>query len=221
MFNFKNLESLMYVKFKTLFKDVVPKGNLSMIDKEDYQDILSGTFLSMGLHIVLIINSIIISNISTDVAVAHMSFLNYIPLIYSVFILTDALYNYKNSTKVNGMFNYITIIVSFFYTIGILFLIFPWIGSMYISFIPAFISIICILGIVLANLFILSGTISFAEKIQKEYEEEQKNKIAQSEITVTRITQDEVADHSYKYCMLCGQKNELENVTCSRCGNML
>ncbi len=223
MFNFKNLEALLDVKWKTLFKDAAPKDKeaISVMDKDDYQDILSGTILSMVLHIILIINGMFLSNQGTDIVASRISIINFFPLLFSVFVLTDLFYNYKNSTKTNGMFNYITLLFTFFYTIGVIGLIFPWIKAIYVSPFIGLISVICILGIIVANLFILSGNVGYSEKIYNEYKEIHKDDGIHPDITVERINTGDIADHSFKYCKVCGEKNDINNTTCSRCGNML
>ena len=221
MFNFSNLESLLTVKWNTLFKDYVPKDTSSLITKEDYQDILSGGLLSLISHVLLIIINIVLTSKISDSIVLSMSFINFIPIILTMIIIGYYINIYNKNLKTNGTINYVVLIITVIYTLCMIIYLIPWLRLFSKSFILTLLAIIFILSIILSNLFILSGVIGYGNIINEEYEEVHKDRIIHPNIEVTRIDINDVSDHSFKYCSRCGERNSKDSNVCSKCGNML
>lgn len=221
MFNFNNLESMLTVKWNTLFKDYIPKDTSSLITKEDYQDILSGSIISIIAHVLLIIINIVLSSYISDSIVLSLSIINFLPIIIGGLIMGYYTYINNKNIKTNGSINYVVLIVSIFYILIMVLYLLPWFRLLKNSLIITLFAIICILSIILANLFILSGVIGYGEVINEENEEAHRDKIIHPNIEVTRIDVNEISDHSFKYCKLCGEKNNSDSSVCSKCGNML
>ena len=221
MFNFKNLESLLDVKWNTTFKDAAPNGTSSDIDKKNFEDIISGAIISIIAHISLFICGIRLSSMGTDITAAKASFFNLIPIIFSIVILVCNIHNYKRLIKVDGTFNYVTLLLTFFYSIAAFIMPFVWLKAFDVSAVIGFIAIVSIIFVFIGNFFILSGNVGFAEKLYNEHIHQEQLNQQVAEITVSRINQDEVSDHSFKYCKFCGEKNDANNQLCSKCGYML
>ena len=65
------------------------------------------------------------------------------------------------------------------------------------------------------------GSVSPLCVLNDENHEAHKDLLNHPNIQVSRIDLNDVADHSFKYCSKCGEKNEKAANVCSRCGNML
>jgi hypothetical protein len=221
MFNFNDLKILLDINYKNMFQDTAPKDTMSFIDESDYKDIISGTILAIIGNIILIIIGLVLSSSNVNIVASQISFLNFLPLFMNVIILVMYYYNNKSVVKTNGSFNYVTILFSFFYTIACAGLIIPWVEAVADSTILGLLGVINVLVIVLGNLFILAGSIGYGYKIYNYDIEAHKDKLVHPDITVTHINPNDVKDHSFKYCPTCGQQNNHDSTTCSRCGNML
>ena len=220
MFNFKNLEAIKNIDWKGILNEQVPKDTTSMIDDDDYQDILSGIIGSIILHIVIIINITLLSSLE-DLLIASISFINFLPLVALIGILVYYIYIYKNSKGTNGLVNYVITIFTIVYSCGLLLYALPWFGTLFSHLIATLVSLASIGGIIVSNLFILIGTLGYAKKINDENHEAHRDLLDHPNIKLTRIESNDVADHSFKYCSKCGEKNEKDSNVCSRCGNML
>lgn len=221
MFNFSNLQSLLSVNWKKVFSEYVPKDTYSLISKEDYQDIFSGGILSLISHIALIIINVILASRISSSVVLSMSFINYIPIILDILMMFYYYNLNTKSVKTNGSINYLFLILVIFYTGVLVLYLIPWLLLINKSFFLTILAIISICGILLSNLFILSGVIGYAELINEENEEAHRDKIIHPNIEVTRIDKNDVSDHSFKYCSRCGHPNNNDSYICSKCGNML
>lgn len=229
MFNFKSLKTIFKYDWTKIIADLSPKGNKTIIDKKDHDNVLSGAILALIGKIIFYVLTFQAMKLITDGIIdADKVFgfnfkstftANILIFIFPIIVLIYELAFYKKEQNSN-----IPLILSCGTLISAayaLYICFAWI---YILFKSRMISLVGLLGVLIemiGYLFIITGYFEFARKNKQKYIEDHREPEKEVLIKTSVIGVNDIALHTKKKCMKCNSDIEDNYKYCVECGEKI
>ncbi len=203
MFKLENLKFLVKYNWHDYFNKMTLNYDKCKLNKEEVEDILSGSIISIIFHVFSLIATLgmvlILKNnnigLNKSGIIDNINLFTFIPIIIPIIILIVYAYYYKSSESFNNNINFIISLYSFISIAFIVACSFGWISSMKFDAFFGIIGLISEIGSILGNLFILTGELKLNERMNELYNEEHRDRINHPDIKISQISVDEISIH--------------------------
>lgn len=229
MFNLKNIQGLFKINYKNIFERISPKDNKTMMDKSNYNDILSGIIIVSISSILYIIISIVLANyiINKNIVVSggvnlfgvnttgSINIVNLLPLIVS--LLTTLYLMINKDTAQTSVIYYVLLCIDLILTVVSVFGVITSLASMSVHFIYGLLLLILDLSIILGYLFMINGLLLFCMDNRSKWVDPN-IKEEKCVIKLSSIDINDISLHANVVCKKCGYNITNHDLFCPNCG---